>query len=141
MTVLFLPQPNGLFVPTTSFQSVLTTGTTVITDNTFTPFGGFYPEEVEVRREPMIRSPERLLKLHERRLRGRGSKEVVFETDAIEDFNRHQEQLERVNLEQGFLTARQVREEEGRLSREGRYRLWREMWTLGYLGLASRYRD
>lgn len=141
LTVLFLPQRNGSFLPSLSFASVACDGTKLITDNSFVPFGGFFPVECEVRREPLMRSPERLLRLHERRLAERGSEVRALEGDPIDDINALQQQLEEVNVEQGFLVPRGRRGDEGRLTFEGRYRLWLEMWTLEYLGRANSYRD
>jgi hypothetical protein len=38
------------------------------------------------------------------------------------------------NTETGFLVPRPRREEEGKITSEGCYRLWKEMWLLAYLG-------
>jgi hypothetical protein len=59
---------------------------------------------------------------------------VVVEDDALEELNDHQGILERLNTEIGFLVPRPLQEEDGKISQEGRYRLWKEMWFLAYLG-------
>lgn len=141
LQVLFLQQPNGSFIPTLSFMNRLQDGMRVITDNSFIPFGGFYPEDCDVQRCPLIRQPERLYRIHRQRIERLGGLSTALETDPIEDINFMQRQMERVNTDLGFLTPYPRDEETGRLTREGRYRLWREMWTLEYLGRASRYRD
>jgi hypothetical protein len=50
------------------------------------------------------------------------------------DVNEQQRILERLNTDTGFLVPRPRQEEEGKITSDGRYRLWKEMWTLAYLG-------
>lgn len=141
LQVLFLPQRNGSFIASLAFQSVHADGTCLLTDNSFVPFGGFFPENYDVRREPLLRSPDRLLKLHADRIEKLGGALRIFETDAVSDLNDLQSQMEQVNVDLGFMTPRPSRSEDGLLTHEGRYRLWREMGLLEYFGVASRYRD
>jgi hypothetical protein len=44
-----------------------------------------------------------------------------------------------VNTELGFLHGHQDREEYGKISKEGRYRVWKEIWLLNYLGRTVGY--
>jgi hypothetical protein len=138
--VVFLPQPGGRWFPTLSLMSLLPDGTQVITDNSVVPFGGFFPDGYEVRRLPLMRSPEKLLARHQRRLKARGGESLAQPEDAIAALNAFQTELESVNLEMGVTLPRAQHEEHGRLSWEGRYRLWREIWMLEYLGTPGRGR-
>ena len=47
--------------------------------------------------------------------------------------------LDRLNTELGFLHPHPKREDLGKFTSEGRYRVWKEIWTLNYLGRAARY--
>jgi hypothetical protein len=53
--------------------------------------------------------------------------------------NDAQRELDRVNTELGFLNPQGAREDHGKISHEGRYRVWKEIWMLNYLGRAARY--
>ena len=44
-----------------------------------------------------------------------------------------------MNTELGFLNPQGAREDHGKISNEGRYRVWKEIWMLNYLGRAARY--
>ena len=61
--------------------------------------------------------------------------------DPLEELNNQQKMLEQLNLENGFLNPGQYQEEEGKLSYDGRYRLWKEMWLLAYLGKPISYKS
>ncbi|MCZ2152790.1 MAG: hypothetical protein LC114_02630 [Bryobacterales bacterium] len=47
---------------------------------------------------------------------------------------------EQVNTELGFLFPYAQREDHGTITYEGRYRVWKELWLLNYLGRAARYK-
>jgi len=68
---------------------------------------------------------------------GRGL--VPLTVDPMADLNDTQSELDRVNTELGFLNPRGAREDHGKISNEGRYRVWKEIWMLNYLGRAARY--
>jgi len=55
------------------------------------------------------------------------------------DINAAQNELDRLNTELGFLVPHAEREEQGKITHEGRYRVWKEIWMLDYLGRSSRY--
>ena len=132
--VLFIPKRKG---GATACYTLSTNGKDdrrVITDNLFLPFGGYYPEGWNLVRKPLIGSLKRLLKLHRQRLILSTLQPVAFEDDPLHDLNDQQRVLERLNLDTGFLTPRQHQEEAGKISYDGRYRLWKEMWLLAYLG-------
>ena len=132
--VLFIPKRKG---GATACYTLSTNGEEdrrLITDNLFLPFGGYYPEGWSIVRKPLIGSLKRLLKLHRLRLIDSSLKPIPFEDAPLEELNDQQRILERVNLETGFLNPRQFQEEVGKISYDGRYRLWKEMWLLAYLG-------
>ncbi len=64
---------------------------------------------------------------------------VPLTVDPMADLNDTQRELDRINTELGFLNPRAVREDHGKISSEGRYRVWKEIWMLNYLGRAARY--
>jgi len=77
---------------------------------------------------------QRLLLLHRKRLLESRAEPVAVEDDALEEINEQQRILERLNTETGFLVPRPRQEEEGKLTSDGCYRLWKEMWLLAYFG-------
>ncbi len=137
--VMFIPHRTGTISPCYCFTSQTENGTRLITDNHFMPFGGFYPENWKVVRTPWTRSPAKLLRRHERRQEICKENIVPFSADPIDELNRQQAVLERVNTELGFLIPHHLREEHGKITREGRYRVWKEVWLLNYLGATNRY--
>ncbi|MFP4673689.1 MAG: hypothetical protein ACLFO5_03765 [Opitutales bacterium] len=132
--ILFIPKKKG---GATACYAITTYGEEerrIITDNFFLPFGGYYPEGWQLCRKPLIGSLKRLLRLHAKRVKKSDITPVPCEQDPLTEINRQQLVLERLNLDTGFLVAHQHREEEGKISPEGRYRLWKEMWLIAYLG-------
>ena len=114
-------------------------GRRFVTDNLYVPFAGFYPEHWFVERAPWRRSLPRLLARHEARLAQADATPVAFTLDPLTDFNASQHELDRLNTELGFLHPQPQREDLGKITHEGRYRVWKEFWTLNYLGRAMRY--
>ncbi len=111
----------------------------LLTDNLFLPFGGFYPENWRVVRSPWRRTLSSLLRYHRKRLEKCREPIVPFSTDPIDDLNHQQSVLERVNTELGFLIPPHLQDECGKITREGRYRVWKEVWLLNYFGATNRY--
>lgn len=139
LQVAFLPQDSGALTVCHSLSSETATGRRYVTDNFFLPFGGFYPENWLVDRSPWRRALPRLLAHHLDRLRRTGETAVAWETDPLTDLNRQQQVMEQVNTELGFLLPHREREEHGKITPEGRFRVWQEAWLLDYLGLPRRY--
>jgi hypothetical protein len=133
--VLFMPQSNGTIGHSLSISSETTSGERLITDNLNTPYGGFYPENWSVARKPWTRNPEKLLKAHLSRIQGLDLD--PYEIDPVDDINQQQGLLERTNIEAGFLFPPHMHEEMGRITWEGKYRVWKEVWLLNYLGISS----
>lgn len=139
LQVTFLPQPMGTVTVCLSLSTSTADGTRVVTDNNYLPFAGFYPENWRLERLPCTRSFNALLKRHRGRVAAVASVPVPWTNEPLEDINAQQNELERINTELGFLLPRTDHEEHGRISHEGRYRVWKEMFTLNYFGRAARY--
>lgn len=140
LQVTFLPQPGAAGMAAIIGISTLTAdGHRYVTDNTFVAYAGFYPESWLVERKPWMRSLRALLAHHQRRLAANNETPVPDTVDPIEEINAHQRTIEQLNIEMGFLTPHSEREEHGRITNAGRYRTWKELWTLNYLGRSMRY--
>ncbi|MBT62248.1 MAG: hypothetical protein CML13_03455 [Puniceicoccaceae bacterium] len=132
--ILFLPKSKGGAIACYTISTQSKDGERLITDNLFLPYGGYYPESWNMCRKPLIGSLKRLLLLHRKRLLASGFEPVPVEEDALVELNDQQRILERLNVETGFLVPRPRQEEDGKITYEGRCRLWKEMWMLAYLG-------
>jgi hypothetical protein len=139
LQVAFIPQPSGAISICYTLSSQTADDFRYVTDNLHLPFGGFYPENWMVERRPWTRRLPSLLRSHRRRLARASGAPVVWSTDPLDDLNRQQGQLEKVNTELGFLIPHQDREQFGKISNEGRYRVWKEVWLLNYLGRCVGY--
>lgn len=137
--VTFVPQSSGTITVCHALTSVSADGTRYMTDNLYVPFAGFYPEHWFVARCPWCRSLPRLLARHRARLTRAGVQPVPFTVDPLTDFNANQAELDRLNTELGFLHPQPEREDHGKITQEGRYRVWKEFWMLNYLGRSLRY--
>jgi hypothetical protein len=137
--VLFVPQESGAITVCFSLAT-LTTGTRrYVTDNLYIPFGGFYPESWHVERSPWRRSLAKLVARHRARLAQSGETPITWEMSPFDDINQQQQHMEMINLELGYLLPHADREEFGKITPEGRFRIWKEAWLLDYLGIATRY--
>lgn len=132
--ILFLPKRKDGAIACYSISSYAKEDQRLITDNLFLPYGGYYPNGWEMVRKPLVGSLSRLLKLHRKRILKSNFEAIEIEADALDEVNEQQEILERLNLDTGFLVPRAFQEEAGKITYEGRYRLWKEMWLLAYLG-------
>jgi len=139
LQVAFLPQDSGAITVCFSLATETASGRRYVTDNFFLPFGRFYAQHWFVERSPWRRSLPRLVARHETRLRRAGETPAAWDTDPLADLNRQQQQLEQINTSLGFLLPHQEREEHGKITPEGRFRVWREAWLLDYFGIAGRY--
>ena len=137
--VMFLPQANGTIAACYELSSQLSDGRRIVTDNLYTPFGGFYPENWHVERAPWRRALPRLVARHRARLAQSGAVVEPWTNEPMADLNSQQSELDRLNTELGFLHPNHEREDLGKITHEGRYRVWKEIWMLDYLGLATRY--
>jgi hypothetical protein len=138
--VLFVPQENGAITVCYSLATTVAGARRFVTDNLYIPFGGFYPESWHVERSPWRRNLARLVARHRVRVEQSGVKPQPWEISPIEDINQQQQHMEMINTELGYLLPHAEREEFGKITPEGRFRVWKEAWLLDYLGIASRYR-
>lgn len=139
LQVTFLPQPMGNVTVCLHLATQTADGRRVVTDNHHLPFAGFYPESWWVERRPWCRDLPRLLALHRERVARAGGILVPWTSEPLDDVNAQQSELERLNTQLGFLLPSPEHEEHGRISGEGRYRVWKEMLSLNYLGRPARY--
>jgi hypothetical protein len=139
LQVLFLPHHAASIAVCFVFSSITEAGSLLVTDNLFIAFGGYFPANWEVQRRPWMRSPAALLRRHQARLAACAEPFVPFAYEPLHDINHQQHQLECTNTELGFLFPRNLHEEHGRLTWEGRYRVWKESWWLNYFGRPGRY--
>ncbi len=137
--VLFVPQENGAITVCYSLATQVTGNRRYVTDNLYIPFGGFYPESWQVERSPWRRSLLRLVARHRARLEKSGEQVLPWEINPIDDINQQQQHMEMINTELGYLLPHADREEFGKITPEGRFRIWKEAWLLDYLGIAGRY--
>ncbi len=137
--VTFIPQASGAITVCYALTSLTADGARYITDNLYVPFAGFYPEHWFVERAPWRRSLARLLARHRARIAAAGIAVEPITVDPLTDLNTTQQELDRVNTELGFLHQPPQREDLGKITHEGRYRVWKEIWMLNYLGRAMRY--
>jgi hypothetical protein len=138
--ITFLPQANGAIVVCYALTTIVADGRRVVTDNSYIPFAGFYPEEWLVERRPWARSLRRLRVRHAARVTELGSSPVPFRAEPMAELNATQFELDRLNTKLGFLNPHHEREDLGKITQEGRYRVWKEIWMLNYLGRSARYR-
>jgi hypothetical protein len=137
--VTFIPRSNGSVNVCFAVVSLTAQGSRFVTDNLYVPFAGFYPEQWFVERAPLCRSLRRLLARHRARLAHAGATAVPFTVEPHADLNTTQGELDRLNTELGFLHSQSDRADLGKITHEGCYRVWKEIWTLNYLGRAARY--
>ena len=133
--ILFIPQNNGVIGFCFSFSTENQDGERIITDNLYMPYGGFYPTSWNVVRKPWSRSASRLYRIHKERIDKQALR--VYDQIPLDELNEQQRMLEKTNLEEGFLVPYHLQEEMGRITWEGRYRVWKEVWLLNYFGVTS----
>ncbi len=134
LQIMFLPHRSGNVSVCHILSSQARDGMRVITDNYFLPFGGFYPESWQVDRNPWTRSLDKLLQRHTQRLEASDEKFLPWEDDPLIDMNDEQRILERINTDLGILFPRHLHEDHGKITSQGRYRFWKEIWLLNYFG-------
>lgn len=136
LQVTFFPYRAGRVATSFSLTSILSDGTRLITDNHYMPYGGFYPENWSIERKPWTRGFPAMFRRHLERMDATGKVFEFISSDPLEDANSQQLTLERLNYELGFLNPSDQHEENGRITYAGRYRVWKELWLLSYLGIA-----
>ncbi len=142
--ILFFPQRAGAVNVAYILSTHTSDGRRIVTDNVFLPFGGYYPDNWDIRRKPLIRCLPQLIRFHRRRLHELGLAGVKVQSwdadeEPVNELNREQRHLESLNRKLGFLMPTDLQDEYGHLTKEGRYRLWKEVWLLNYLGMTMAY--
>lgn len=138
VSLLFFPHREGPGAYAATFQSHFENDTRLITDNFFLPYGGFYPENWSVERRPRLRSLEKLYTRHLARCDAMATPMLENKLEPLEDLNKANRLIEQLNRELGFLNFPDE-EDDHRISSAGRSRIWREIWTLAYFGIARKY--
>jgi len=137
LQVIIVTDVTGVILDQVVFSSVTEDGRVIITDNVFMPFGGVYPENWSVRRFPPVRKIQSIAKYHQNSVSAGGSICCVkYEEDAKAWIQDMQNTLERENIEAGILNYRRDRNEFGKMTGEGRYRIWKELLILNYLSIS-----
>lgn len=134
LQVMIIPDATGVIMDQVAFNTLCENGDRIITDNSFMPYGGAYPKTWMVKRYPSVRKIDILGSRHAYRLSNAGGGFQKFEEDLKEWMEGSQVELEKVNVDQGLLNSRNDRKEFGKLSGEGRYRIWLEFLCLNYFG-------
>jgi len=134
LQVMIVPDATGVIMDQVSFSSLSKEGIRLITDNTFMPYGGVYPENWKVKRFPATRKIDRIWKHHEKRKAAEKSEMLPFDEDILEWVEEAQIELESENVKKGLLNPKNDRREYGKLTGEGRYRIWIEFLMLNYFG-------
>jgi len=139
LQVLFMPSRSGRVMASLIFTSTDSDGHRIITDNVNIPYGGFYPANYFCYRHPLVSAPDKLYERHQSHVSNLAKELESFEDiKPVDDLNHQQAQLLRANTDAGFLNHPSEQEENGRISSDGRYRLWKEIWLLNYLGKTIR---
>jgi hypothetical protein len=137
--IMFMPESSGATTLSCVLTSITQDGSRIVTDNLHIPFGGFYPESWSVDRIPWCRSIPKLVARHMGRI-GRMKAPIAANLmDPLTDISTAQNELDRLNTELGFLVPHGDRDEQGKITHEGRYRVWKEIWMLDYLGRSAKY--
>jgi len=105
-----------------------------VTDNVWLPFGGVFPGNWTVSRYPFLHRAERLYRKHSQNLASWNAEPLPFGEEAVETLNAEQDELDRVSTDEGLLFPRGQRPECGKLTGDGKYRIWKQILLLNYLG-------
>jgi hypothetical protein len=136
LQIIYIPALNVDRNVNFIFSSITASDHRIITDNLSVPYGGYYPGDWDICRKPMIRTLEKLHQAHLKRIQTNEEEVLItWEQDPMEEMNYQQSTLEKYNFQQGFLQPKSDYEEKGRITHEGCYRIWKEMWFLKYLGM------
>ncbi|PWU06239.1 MAG: hypothetical protein C5B43_02115 [Verrucomicrobia bacterium] len=134
LQLLFVPQKNDIINIYYILISTTKEGNRFITDNLSLPFGGYIPENWIKRRKPLCNSLKTLLKHHQKTLKNSKETIISWENSPLDEINRQQSFLEYYNIKAGFLHPTNLHDVYGKLTAEGRYRLWKQFLFLRYLG-------
>lgn len=134
LQLLFVPEKNKIINIYYILISSTKEGNRYITDNLSLPLGGYVPLNWVKIRRPLCYSLKSLLKRHQKSLERSKENFVSWENSPLDEINHQQSTLEYYNVKEGFLHPSNLHETFGRLTAEGRYRLWKQFLFLKYLG-------
>ena len=137
LQVMIVPDATGVIMDQVVFVSQNADDVRYISDNIFMPFGGVYPEDWHVKRYPSVRKIESLVKRHADTLSKTGETCVQIDAEPLAWIEETQQILEAVNVEHGLLNEVRDRQEYGKFTGEGRYRIWKELLMLNYFCKSS----
>lgn len=109
----------------------------MVTDNAFLPRAGFLPEKWEWRRHPLLRSLPALEKRHRKSMKESNCAFMPWTENVLDEMQDQNSAIEKANVEKGILFPRARREENGTYTPEGRYKIWKEIICLNYLGFTK----
>lgn len=136
LQIIFMPIKKNINTMFFILHSEIASGDHYITENIRMPFGGFYPKNWYLLKKPLIKSLSTLLKMHKKRLNASKQEIVSWKENLLEVMNNEQYILQHTNIKKGFILPSHLQHEYGQLSTEGRYRIWKEIWLMKYLGLS-----
>lgn len=117
-----------------ALSSITESGKRMVTDNAFLPRAGFLPDKWELRRFPLIRSLAALEKRHKKTMKKSNHVLVAWTENVLDEMQEQHGAIEKTNVEKGILFPRTHREENGTYTQEGRYKIWKQIIFLNYLG-------
>ena len=137
LQVIIVTDVTGVILDQIVFSSITDSGQVIITDNVFMPYGGVYPENWNVSRYPAIRKIQKIAQNHSASIVADGKLCCVkYEDEAKVWIQDMQNDLERENVLAGILNDRRDRNEYGKMTGEGRYRIWKELLLLNYFSIS-----
>ncbi len=113
-------------------------GTVFRTEANFIPFGLAFPKNYDAARFPLETNPVRLLKKHESRVEKSGKKIAGLPENPLEWINGELNNIERENVARGFINDRYKASEFGKLTPEGKNRLWWDAVITAYFPTPGR---
>ena len=136
LQIIIVTDVTGVILDQIAFTSETEDEKVIVTDNVFMPFGGVYPSNWLVQRHPPIRKIQSIAKRHQDTLADNDEVCCVrIDIDAKTWIQDMQNTLERENIEAGILHRRRDRPEFGKMTGEGRYRIWKELLLLNYFSI------
>lgn len=140
LQILLIPLPMKGFRPTYCATTLLENGESIITENNTLGFWGIFPKEWKIKRYPLINSVESLIKEHEKSIREQKIPiKKLKEEIEIEEVNEMQRKLEVLNVEEGIFHPRNKMAEQGQLTKQGRYKVWKSLWLANYLNISKNF--
>lgn len=133
LQVLFVPRATGNPIAFFIFVTQVEDGL-IISDNVSLPFGGVSPSTWCHKRKPFVSSIHKLYRIHQKQIERVTRPILPAGEDLLEELNEEQRILDRVSTESGILLPQAMRPDQGKLSGDGRYLVWKQILLLNYFG-------